>query len=158
MIEMDLKGLSKANLVEYIVKLSEENGVLKKEKEELEETLKNAKIEAEKMGSVAEVAASINKLMESADKTAEQYINNARMVEKEAEMNAEKLQEETRAKCSEMVEEAEKKVSDARVQCAAMVAAAKKSADDQWSELKNKLDRYCEAHDILREQLDNMNV
>lgn len=158
MMEIDFKGLSKANLVECIIKLSEENGVLKKEKKELEETLKKVKIESEEMGSVAEVAASINRLMESADRTAEQYVENARMIEEEAKQNADRLLDETRVKCSNMVEEAEKKVSDARVQCAAMVAAAKKSADDQWTELKNKLDRYCEAHDILREQLDNMNV
>ena len=158
MMEKDLKGLGRTKLVEYIIKLSEENGALKKEKEALEETLNNAKIESDNLGSVAEISAKINGLMESADRTAQQYVNNARMIEEQAQKDADRLLEETREKCSVMIAEAEKKVSDARVQCAAMVAAAKKSADDQWDELKNRLDKYCEAHDILREQLDNLNV
>lgn len=158
MMEKDLKGLGRTKLVEYIIKLSEENGALKKEKEALEETLNNAKIESDNLGSVAEISAKINGLMESADRTAQQYVNNAKMIEEQAQKDADRLMEETREKCSVMIAEAEKKVSDARVQCAAMVAAAKKSADDQWDELKNRLDKYCEAHDILREQLDNLNV
>ena len=158
MMEKDLKGLGRTKLVEYIIKLSEENGALKKEKEALEETLNNAKIESDNLGSVAEISAKINGLMESADRTAQQYVDNARMIEEQAQKDADRLMEETREKCSVMIAEAEKKVSDARVQCAAMVAAAKKSADDQWDELKNRLDKYCEAHDILREQLDNLNV
>ncbi|HHX67625.1 MAG: hypothetical protein WAO56_06135 [Miniphocaeibacter sp.] len=71
-----LKKLKKVELLEILVKLSEENDRLVAENKELKKNLEDKNIKIAESGSIAEAALKLSGIFESAEKAVELYLQN----------------------------------------------------------------------------------
>lgn len=76
MTSRELKKLSRAQLLELLLKLSRENEQLRARQEELEYRLQDRAIQIETVGSIAEAALKLNGVFEAAQAAAAQYLEN----------------------------------------------------------------------------------
>ena len=85
MTDKELRRLSRSELLEMMISLTEENEKLKIRLEQAEAQLKDRRILVDKAGSIAEAALQLNKVFEAADRAAQQYLENVRrMVEEDS--------------------------------------------------------------------------
>ncbi len=89
MTDKELKRLSRAELLEILLALVEENKKLKTCLEEAQSQLNNRQIMINKAGSIAEAALQLNGVFQAADAAAAQYLENIRRLggEKYEEQN-----------------------------------------------------------------------
>lgn len=104
MTEKELKKLSRRELLELLVSQYKKTEKLKAENEKLTARLKERRIMLSESGSVAEAALKLNGVFEDAQKAAEQYLENLRIMQEEAE----KTTVEARLEAQRMLEEAKK--------------------------------------------------
>lgn len=78
MTDKELRKLSRAELLEMLLIQTKEVERLKKELEEANLKLENRRILLEKSGSIAEAALALNDVFESAQRAADQYLENIR--------------------------------------------------------------------------------
>lgn len=74
MTDKELKRLSRSELLELLVKLSEENEKLGKENEQLRKRLESRQISLQNAGSIAEASLRINGVFEAAQAAADAYL------------------------------------------------------------------------------------
>ena len=99
---MDAKSLKKLNrreLLEVMVKISEENEELSRENEELKAELENRKLSAKEVGSLAQASLEANNYFVAAENAAKLYLENIVRIERETKERSSKLLEETLADC-----------------------------------------------------------
>ena len=85
MTDRELRRLSRSELLEMMISLTEENEKLKLRLEQVEAQLQDRRIMIDKAGSIAEAALQLNKVFEAADRAAQQYLENVRrMVEEDS--------------------------------------------------------------------------
>ena len=85
MTDKELRRLSRSELLEMLLSLTEENEKLKIRLEQAEDQLRDRRILIDKAGSIAEAALQLNKVFEAADRAAQQYLENVRrMVEEDS--------------------------------------------------------------------------
>lgn len=107
MTEKELKKLSRIELLELLVEQTERCEELERKLAEAEEELKNQTLNVKEVGTLAEACLKMNKVFETADAAAKQYLANIKSYdEKKKEMLA-----ETERRCSEMEHIAEMKVA-----------------------------------------------
>ena len=78
MAQTEFRKLKRLELVDIIYKLQEGLEDQKKETEELKKKLADRKLKMEKAGSIAQAAVALNELMETAQRTADQYLISVR--------------------------------------------------------------------------------
>lgn len=135
MTNKELRKLRRSELLELMVMLSKENEKLHEQIEFMNMQLDNRIIQLHDVGSIAEASIKISSVFEIAQDAADQYLENIRRLNDEAQIISDGLIEKARKKCVEMEAEVQQDV------------------DRKWSSLKERLDRYCEAHKELKEQL-----
>ena len=74
MADKEIKRLSRSELLELLVKLSEENEKLGKENEQLRKRLESRQISLENAGSIAEASLRINRVFEAVQAAADDYL------------------------------------------------------------------------------------
>lgn len=120
MTDREFKNLKRPELVEIIYQLQKNLEQEQKEKEELQRQLEDKHLRIEKAGSIAEAVLEINQLVEVAQRTADQYLEEVRLSQETsrieaksrleaAEKEAEKIRSEARAEADLILEEAQKK-------------------------------------------------
>lgn len=82
MEERDVRKLSRSDLLEMLVEISKENDRLKEELAEANRELENRKIQISQAGSIAEAALGLNGVFDSAQKAADEYVRNIKLLEK----------------------------------------------------------------------------
>ncbi len=85
MANKELRRMSRSELIEIIYALEGDNERLEKEKNELEEKLRDREIKIENSGSIAEAALTLNDVFAKADKAAEEYILSAKSLKEKYE-------------------------------------------------------------------------
>ena len=80
MTDKELRRLSRSELLEMLIAQTEENRQLKIRLERAETQLRDRRIAVEKAGSLAEAALQLNRVFEDADKAAQQYLENVRLM------------------------------------------------------------------------------
>lgn len=138
MADKELKRYSRRELLELLIVQTKENTVLSDTVKKLEAELNDRRITIEKAGTVAEAAAVLNGLYEAADKTAKQFIENARLKEEEAV----RLLEYAKKKAEAIVAEAEK-TSRAKIE----------EADRYMEDFQEQVREYLEKHPEMLEVL-----
>lgn len=78
----NLKKMSRKELLELLVFVSKKNDELQKELDETKEQLNNKQINIKESGSIAEAALKLNNIFETAQKAANQYLENIKRIEK----------------------------------------------------------------------------
>jgi hypothetical protein len=119
MTTKDMKKLSRADLLNLLIMQTQENEELEKKLKEAEDIINSRRIVMEESGSIAEVALKMNDVFSTAQKAADEYIENIKMrsenrsevfakYETEAKEVARKILQEATEKCRLMEEETEK--------------------------------------------------
>lgn len=83
MTDKQLKRMSRRQLLEMLIGLTEENERLSQQLEETQEKLAEKEIAIASAGSIAEAALKINRVFEAAEAAAQQYLENIRGVQKD---------------------------------------------------------------------------
>ena len=78
MTDKELRRLSRRELLEMMISLTEENEKLKIRLEQAEARLRNRRIMIDNAGSIAEAALQLNHVFEDADRAVQQYLENVR--------------------------------------------------------------------------------
>lgn len=78
MTDKEVRKLRKAELLELLVELSEENDRLKEEIKELNQKLEDRKLKIDNCGSIAEASLVISGVFEAAQKAADCYLENVK--------------------------------------------------------------------------------
>ncbi|WP_205737041.1 hypothetical protein [Acetobacterium paludosum] len=99
MTAKELHKLSRKELLELMVLISEENERLYKQIEQLNEKLNTRNIIVQEVGSIAEAALKISGVIEATQVAADLYLENIRRLNNNAQKNAAILMQETRQKC-----------------------------------------------------------
>jgi transposase-like protein len=83
MTDKELRKLKKTELLEMLLKMRRENDSLRQELEEAKQKLEDRTILTEKAGSIAEAALQLNKVFETAQMAADQYLMNVKRLSDE---------------------------------------------------------------------------
>lgn len=83
MTDKELRRLSRSELLEMMILLTEENEKLKIRLEQAEAQLRDRRILIDKAGSIAEAALQLNNVFEAADRAVQQYLENVRRMTEE---------------------------------------------------------------------------
>lgn len=160
MPDKDLRKLGRSELLELLVKLSEENEKLTAECATLHHQLEDKALRIQDAGSIAEAALRVNGIFEDAQKAAEQYIENVRSLNESAQADADALKMQTERTCAELESAArqstQKQLAETGHRCEEMLAKAQREVQAQWATLETRLDAYCQAHEGLKEQLGSL--
>lgn len=117
MTEKQLKKLSRAELLEILIQQTKRNDSLEAELTELkiayeekiseyEALLERKRIAVEESGSIAEASLKLSGVFDAAQKAANVYLENIRMLEKETEERCRAMQEETKKICIQRIRNA----------------------------------------------------
>ena len=83
MTDKELRRLSRSELLEMLLSLTEENEKLKIRLEQAEDQRRDRRILIDKAGSIAEAALQLNNIFEDADRAVQQYLENVRRMTEE---------------------------------------------------------------------------
>ena len=132
MTDRELRKLSRTDLLEMLVDLSEELNRVKQQLEEAEEKLNKRQIAIDNAGSIAEASLQLNGVFEAAEAAGEQYLENIRNLSDRQEEICRRIEWECREKARRRLEEVERKCmqmeADTIECCAKMQARAKTEA------------------------------
>ena len=101
----NLKKLSRADLLEILIKQSEEIDRLTAELYQKESDLQNINIKIGKAGSIAEAALQVSGVFEAAQKACDIYIENTRRLNDSQQTRCMDMDKETMEKCDKMLAE-----------------------------------------------------
>lgn len=106
MTERELKRLRRADLLEMLLNLTQENEDLRSQLDAANRQLKERTITIETAGSLAEAALRLNGVFEAAQAACDQYTQNIRQRSEDMERICSRMEQETREKCQQMLSEA----------------------------------------------------
>lgn len=138
MKQLDLRNLSRGELLEILVRQGEELETLRQENENYRAQLKEKRIVLQEAGSIAEAALQVSGIFEAAQQAAQQYLNSIAVLSEQKEKDAaqaKQLREETEAACAAMREET-------RQQCESMLERAKRESLSYWTKISRKLENF----------------
>jgi len=90
----NLRKMSRKDLIEILLMMSKENDALKEELKEKSEIIEERKIIATKTGTIAAASLKINKVFETAQKAADEYLENVKKLEKQYKLECKRLEKE----------------------------------------------------------------
>lgn len=103
--------MSRKDLLELLVELSEENDSLKKRIRFLEDELESGRIKAKEIGNIAEAALKLNAVFEHAQKACDDYVRSAKALTDEKCAALIKMTNET---CAYKIRETEKAIKQSK--------------------------------------------
>lgn len=158
MTDKEVQKLRRAELLEILVALSEENERLKKEVEDLKAQLADRQISIENVGSIAEASLQLNGVFEAAQAAAQQYIENVRYLNENQETICLEMERKTKEACEEKERRTNEKCEQLKQEtaetCKKMLDEAKAGAEQQWAEVSGRLTDFYEAHKGVREIME----
>ena len=136
MTDRELRKLSRTDLLEMLVDLSEELNRVKQQLEIAEEKLNNRQIQIDNAGSIAEASLRLNGVFEAAEAAGEQYMENIRSLSERQEDICRRIEWECREKAKRRLEEVERRCMQMEAEtverCRKMQAASKAEAPVSW--------------------------
>ncbi len=106
MTEKELKRLNRRELLEILLEQVKENELLKAEISELKAKLEEREIKLSAAGNIAEASLELNNVFKSAQMAAEQYIDNVRALNPEADAQGAELILQAEEQARKIIEEA----------------------------------------------------
>ena len=148
MTDKELKKLSRMELLEILIDLSNENIELKNSVQELSYQLDNRNIMIGEVGSIAEASLKLNGVFEAAEAAASQYIENIKRISESQEEISKQVEAKAQQKAEEMLNQAEE-------QCSSRI----EETDNYCKNKIEETDSYCkskleETDLICKEKLD----
>ena len=106
MTDRELRKLSRSDLLEMLVDLSEEHNLVKQQLKAAEEKLNNRQIMIDNAGSIAEASLQLNGVYEAAEAASEQYMENIRSLSQRQDEICRRIEWECREQAKRRLEEA----------------------------------------------------
>ena len=103
MTDKEFKLLSRPQLIEIIYRLQLQVEELNEQKKVLEEALADKRLRISNTGNLAQAALEINDCFCNAQKAAEQYLNEIRLIREEAEAERQEILSQARAEASTII-------------------------------------------------------
>ena len=145
MTDKEFKRLSRAQLIDIIYQLQLQVDKLTEQKQKLDEALADKHIRISSAGSIADAALEINGCFRSAQKAAEQYLNEIKKLRDTTEADRRKI-------LAQAEDEAAQIRAGAKNEAAQILAAAKKEAEEILTSAQRAKSDYESAIDaILKE-------
>ena len=144
--EKDLSQLNRRELLEMLLQQSRNMDELRIQLEEAEKKIKEREIAVANAGSIAKAALELNGVFEHAQNAADQYLENIRRLNENADAVYAEKREETEQYCRNLSEKAEKILSDAkrsRTEAEEACAALAKQNDLRCAEKAEKTEDLC---------------
>lgn len=156
-----LRRLSRADLLELLIERTRENDQMAARLREVEQQLKRAnqqleerRIAIDNAGSIAEAALQVNGMIDAAQRTASQYIENIERMQKEQAQTCLRLESESRERADRLIADAERKCrqmeGEARARCDEMMKTAEREAGRNWEGLNTRLAQISQENESLR--------
>ena len=112
MTDKEFKRLSRAQLIDIIYQFQLQIDTLTEKNQALERELADKRLRLSNAGNIAEAALEINDCFRSAQKAAEQYLDEIKAIREETEAGRQKILDEARAEVREIVAKARKTLGD----------------------------------------------
>ncbi len=138
MTEKELKRLSRAELLEMLIAQSRKLAHVEKSLEALTKEQEKREIGISSSGTLAEAALKLNEIFDSADKAAEQYLENVRMRESDAENIIAEANEQADSIIAKANENAENIIAEANKKAKTIIIEARVQAEDILDDAKTK--------------------
>ena len=113
MTDKEFKRLNRSQLIDIIYQLQLQIDKLTEENQALERALEDKRLRIDRAGNIAEAALEINNCFESAQKAAEQYLNEIKEIREEAEAERQRILAQAQAEAAELLDDAKKRQDDA---------------------------------------------
>ncbi len=148
MTKKELKRLSRTDLLELLLQERQENETLHAEIKCLKEQLADRIITIQNSGSIAEASLQLNGIFDMAQRAAEQYLENIRLLSGKQEEICEQMEAKTAEKCSasEM---------DTKKRCEATTRKADEESSTCWSKVSKDLDEFYQLRGEYREMISD---
>ena len=108
MTDKEFKRLNRAQLIDIIYRLQLQVDELTTQMESLEKTLEDKRLRIDNAGNIAHAALEINDCFQSAQKAAEQYLNEIKALHAEAELQRQRIIDEAKAEAAQIIENAKR--------------------------------------------------
>ena len=128
MTDKEFKRLSRAQLIDIIYQLQLQVDKLSEQKQKLEVALADKQLRISSVGSIADAALEINDCFRSAQRAAEQYLNEIRTLRETTEAEQKRLHTQAKAHLSDAQAEAAQMVSDAQSEATRLLTEAQEKA------------------------------
>ena len=106
MTDKEFKRLNRAQLIDIIYQFQLQVDKLTEQNQELERELADKRLRLSNAGNIADAAIEINNCFSSAQKAAEQYLNEIKVIREEAEEERQKIIAEAKAEASAIIAKA----------------------------------------------------
>jgi len=134
----NLKSLNRRELLEMLILQTRRVEELELTIKALDEKLESKVLNIEKAGSIAEAALSVNNVLDTAQKAADQYLENISRLQRDAEEAKAAADEKAKAIISEAEEERRKIIEEAQLEAGRILAGAKKKASANTGKKQKK--------------------
>ena len=158
MTDKDLRKLNRVELLQMLLEQGRQNDALRAQLDQANAQLASRQVALDEAGSIAEAAMQLNQVFASAQRAADQYLENIRTLSGRQEAVCAKREAESRSKCEQMLAEAQKKCQSleeqTRARCEAMTSEAERKSAAVWDEAKLRLDQLLAQQAGLRSLLN----
>lgn len=160
MTDRELRRLKRAELLEMLLAQSRETEALKAELAQAKKQLAERTIKIDKAGSIAEAALQVSGIFETAQKAAEQYLLSVEALsgrqEKICAERVTKCKREMQRLKADTVRECEELKLRTEEECQKRVRDAERQAEEEWQKVSQRLEKFLQAHEELRETFDTL--
>lgn len=136
MTDKELRRLSRSELLEMLIRQTQENEKLSQELQQCRAELDERRITAEKAGSIAQAALKLNGVFEAAQAAADQYVASVQ------QMNGDQIREETRRQVEGLVVKAQQYDAKLRTEADAYSQKTRAEADAYSRQVRAEADAY----------------
>lgn len=153
MTEKEIRRLTRAELLEMLIRQSQELQRMQKELKAAEEALHSRRIALDEAGSIAEASLRLNGVFEAAQNACEQYTENIQNLSRRQEAVCAQREQESRERAEEMLKkaqaQADQTVQEAEARCAEMLRKAEQDSNAYWERVSRKMESFYREHEEL---------
>ena len=154
MTDKELRKLNRTELLQMLLEQSRETERLRELLEQAEEKLRCREIELQEAGNIAQASLQVNGVFDSAQKAAEEYLENVRQLSGRQKEICTQMEEESRERAGKMIEDAQRQcremIAAAQAECEQKVRDAEQQAQAYWKEVTAKMELVAQQYEILR--------
>ena len=145
MTDKELRGLSRQELLEMLIEQNRQANALRAQLERTKAALEERRICIERSGSIAEAALALNHLFDNAQKAANQYLENVRIQEAEADRIVARANEQADAILKDANEQANRLMQQAQAEHDQLIAETSRESQRRLSEFNSKMQEFLHA-------------
>ena len=150
MTDKELRKLSRMELIDIIYEAQKRYEDCAGENQKLKTELEERNLKIASAGSIAEAALSVNRIFESAQAAADQYLFSLQSASEDAQSKITAAEEERRQILAQAEQEASGILADAQKKAQEITAQAEQQSEKTWQAFQQKAVELINAHEELR--------